>query len=387
MWFKRFALSAALLLGAISPALPQAGTQFPAGTVWGNSTAAARPGRAETVTAILDRAFGSTRGSILIRGASGWTPLVPGTVGLPFVSAGAGADPLYQILTLAGGGTGAALTASNGGIVYSGASAMAILAGTATAGQIVRSGVSSAPSWSTSTYPATSVAGTILASLTANAITATAQPVLGASGVAGGQVTLNGSTSGSAVIKTAAAAGTVNFQLPTTNGASTNVLQTDGSGNTSWAAAGAGTVTNVATAGLATGGPITGTGTVTVTAATKAEQETGTSTTTAVTPANFKNNDGSAKAWGSFTGSTGVALATYNVTGNANRTGAGQYVVTFTTAFATANYSCSPSVNASTGIFAYVASKSTTTVGFTVLSAAFGAADPNTLEFVCYGRQ
>jgi hypothetical protein len=58
-------------------------------------------------------------------------------------------------LGLTRGGTAASLTASNGGIVYTSSSAMAILAGTATAGQIIRSGASAAPSWSTATYPNT----------------------------------------------------------------------------------------------------------------------------------------------------------------------------------------------------------------------------------------
>jgi len=58
-------------------------------------------------------------------------------------------------LALSRGGTNANLTASNGGILYSTASAFAVLAGTSTAGQILRSGTSSAPSWSTATYPAT----------------------------------------------------------------------------------------------------------------------------------------------------------------------------------------------------------------------------------------
>lgn len=58
-------------------------------------------------------------------------------------------------LGLTRGGTAASLTASNGGIVYSTASALAILAGTATAGQILRSGASTTPAWSTATYPAT----------------------------------------------------------------------------------------------------------------------------------------------------------------------------------------------------------------------------------------
>jgi hypothetical protein len=56
---------------------------------------------------------------------------------------------------LAHGGTNASLTASNGGLFYSTASAAAILAGTAVAGRIPRSGANTTPAWSTATYPAT----------------------------------------------------------------------------------------------------------------------------------------------------------------------------------------------------------------------------------------
>jgi len=68
-------------------------------------------------------------------------------------------------------------------------------------------------------------------------ITDTVAPVLGNNGGTGGSVTLNGATSGSCIVKVATAAGTsTNFQLPPTNGLNTNVLQTDGAGNTSWVA-------------------------------------------------------------------------------------------------------------------------------------------------------
>lgn len=97
MSFKRIILAASALLLSASAALAQ-GAQFPAGTVWGNATAAQRIGKVETVTAILDRAFGSTRGSILMRGAAGWQLLTPGTAGLALTSAGAGADLVYAIL-------------------------------------------------------------------------------------------------------------------------------------------------------------------------------------------------------------------------------------------------------------------------------------------------
>lgn len=73
-------------------------------------------------------------------------------------------------ISLANGGTGASLTASNGGIFYSGGSAGAILSGTSTALQILMSGSSSAPAWSTATYPATTTANRILYSSATNTI-------------------------------------------------------------------------------------------------------------------------------------------------------------------------------------------------------------------------
>jgi hypothetical protein len=74
-------------------------------------------------------------------------------------------------LSLANGGTAASLTASNGGIVYSNASTLAILAGTATATQMLQSGLSSSPAWSTTTWPATSTINQLLYSSAANTIT------------------------------------------------------------------------------------------------------------------------------------------------------------------------------------------------------------------------
>lgn len=56
----------------------------------------------QSLSALLDSSFGSTRGSILYRGASGWTPLAPGSAGQVLTSAGAGADVAWG----AGGGGG-----------------------------------------------------------------------------------------------------------------------------------------------------------------------------------------------------------------------------------------------------------------------------------------
>lgn len=73
-----------------------------AGSLHANATAGSAEPTATTLTALIDRALGSTRGSILERGASVWAPITPGTTAFPFVSNGAGADPAYQQLTGAG---------------------------------------------------------------------------------------------------------------------------------------------------------------------------------------------------------------------------------------------------------------------------------------------
>jgi hypothetical protein len=71
MWFKRAIAALGLLALSATAALAQ-GTQFPAGTVWGNDTASQRPGKAVTITSILDRALGTTADVIALRGASAW---------------------------------------------------------------------------------------------------------------------------------------------------------------------------------------------------------------------------------------------------------------------------------------------------------------------------
>lgn len=74
------------------------------------------------------------------------------------------------ILPLPNGGANAALTASNGGVVYSTATALAVLAGTATAGQMLRSGASGAPSWSTATWPSTVTVNQVLHATSSNVV-------------------------------------------------------------------------------------------------------------------------------------------------------------------------------------------------------------------------
>jgi hypothetical protein len=70
--------------------------------VIGRNTAGAGDPEEVAATQILDW-IGSVRGAVLVRGATGWSVLGPGTAGTVLTSNGAGADPTYQ----AAGGPGA----------------------------------------------------------------------------------------------------------------------------------------------------------------------------------------------------------------------------------------------------------------------------------------
>lgn len=96
-----------------------------------------------------------------VDGSGGLTGLT--LTGGPITSAGT--LTLGGILDLDNGGTNNSLVASNGGVVYSDATKLNILAGNATAGKVLQSGASAAPTWSTPTYPSASgSAGKILRS-------------------------------------------------------------------------------------------------------------------------------------------------------------------------------------------------------------------------------
>lgn len=83
----RFLLAASLLWA--SPALAQFGTgQLGAGEIVGNSRAAQGTARAESVTAILDRALAATQGRIVCRNASAWQSCVAPVLGIPGTAAG-----------------------------------------------------------------------------------------------------------------------------------------------------------------------------------------------------------------------------------------------------------------------------------------------------------
>ena len=91
---KAFGALCALAL-LCSAAVGQGVGQLGAGQVWGNPNASQGVAMPATLSAMFDRAYGSTRGAILERGASGWVLITPGASGLTFKSNGAGADPAY----------------------------------------------------------------------------------------------------------------------------------------------------------------------------------------------------------------------------------------------------------------------------------------------------
>jgi hypothetical protein len=139
--------------------------------------------------------------------------------------------------SLANGGTNnGSLTASAGGVVWSDASKLNVLAGTATASQMLQSGSSATPAWSTATWPATTTLNQLLYSSSSNevaglATTDSAALITSSLGVpqwaalTNGQIII-GSTSG------APSAGTIT--------AGTNITVTNGSNSITIAATGVG---------------------------------------------------------------------------------------------------------------------------------------------------
>jgi hypothetical protein len=142
---------------------------------------------------------------------------------------------------LSQGGSGANLTASNGGIVYSTASAMAILAGTATANQVLLSGSSTTPAWSSATYPASTTINQLLYSSSSNVIGGVSAVNSGAlvstsagvptwiGSLTNGQLAI-GST-GATPVAAAISAGT---NISVTNGAGTITIAATGAGGFTW---------------------------------------------------------------------------------------------------------------------------------------------------------
>lgn len=158
------------------------------------------------------------------------------------------------------------LTASNGGIVYSGSTNLAILAGTATARQMLQSGASTTPAWSTTTWPATTTINRILYSSSANVIgeiatanggllntssggvpSITAAPVLGVAGTTVGSIGFQNATSGTITLQPVTGAlGTVTLSLPAATDTLVGKATNDTFTNKTYNAQGTGNVFQIA---------------------------------------------------------------------------------------------------------------------------------------------
>lgn len=87
---------------------------FPASTILANLTAGSTAAAAVSANALLDYFYGTTQGAILYRNATVWTLLPPGTGGQFLMTNGAAANPQWNGVSGATGGTVTSVTCGNG---------------------------------------------------------------------------------------------------------------------------------------------------------------------------------------------------------------------------------------------------------------------------------
>lgn len=115
---------------------------------------------------------------IIGNGTSAATLLAPSsTSGVALISQGASSDPAYGTVVVAGGGTGAVTLTNHGVLLGQGTSAVAATTAGTTGQLITSQGASTDPTWTTTTYPATSTQGDILYASAANVISSLAKSV------------------------------------------------------------------------------------------------------------------------------------------------------------------------------------------------------------------
>ena len=147
----------ALALLAPIEAQAQCSGIFANNTVCGNATGASTTPRATAIGSLVVGQALTRVDDTNVTVTLGGTPATALLQGVSLTMGWSGQ------LSMARGGTAKSLTAANGGIIYTDADSMEVLAATATAGQMLRSGSNAAPSWSTATFPATATGtGTIL---------------------------------------------------------------------------------------------------------------------------------------------------------------------------------------------------------------------------------
>ena len=123
---------------------------------------------------------------------------------------------------------------------------------------------------------------------------------------------------------------------------------------------------------------------------TKSDQQTGTNNTKFVTPLHQQDHDSAAKAWVIGDASGGI-LASYNVA-SVTKNATGDFTVTFTTAFATANYSYAATLEQSAVSNGLVEIKNATgraagSIRLLCVALAGTTFDPASWSITCFGRQ
>jgi hypothetical protein len=93
------------------------------GTIKSNISGGVSTPSDNTITAVLDKLFGTTQGSDVYRGASSWSALTPGTLGQLLSTGGAGANPSW--ITASGTGTVTSVTCFGSAITTVGTCATA----------------------------------------------------------------------------------------------------------------------------------------------------------------------------------------------------------------------------------------------------------------------
>jgi len=149
---------------------------------------------------------------------------------------------------------------------------------------------------------------------------------LGEAGSRSGTLSMDGSTSGTVTIQPAAAAGTYTLTLPTTDGAASEFLQTDGNGVLSWAAASGSGITTLNALTAATQTFAVGT------AGTDFAITSGTSTHTFDLPTASAANRGalSSADWTTFNGKQAAGNYITALTGDVTASGPGSAAATVT---------------------------------------------------------
>lgn len=160
------------------------------------------------------------------------------------------------IFPIARGGTNTNATPTAGTVAYGTGTAIAYSA-VGTVGQALVSNGASAPSWSTIVSSQWVTSGANIYYTAGNVGIGTTSP--GSALDVKGTLRLSGSSSGYVGLAPAASAGSTTYTLPSADGSSNQVLQTNGSGVLSWATSGSGTVTSVSGTGTVSGISLSGT--------------------------------------------------------------------------------------------------------------------------------